>query len=77
MKILRARKCSATEMAERRPPNPTWNPDYMISRDERVLVTGCSGFIRTKVPRDNITSMPGYTPYAYLQSAGKRQWQPF
>jgi hypothetical protein len=76
MKRLRARKSSAVEMAERRPLNPTWDPDYMKSRDERVLVTGCRGFIRTKVPRDNITSMPGYMPCAYLQSAGKRQWQP-
>ena len=49
MKWLTASKSSVTEMAQRRPPNPTWNPDYMISRDERILVTGCSGFIGTKV----------------------------
>jgi dTDP-D-glucose 4,6-dehydratase len=33
-------------------------PDYMISQDERVLVTGCSGFVGTKVLRDNIFPRP-------------------
>ena len=36
-------------MTQRRPPNPTSNSDYIVSRDERILVTGSSGFIGTKV----------------------------
>ena len=50
MKWLKARKRSeATEMAEDRPINPTLNSDYIISRDERILITGCSGFIGSNV----------------------------
>ena len=36
-------------MAEDRPINPTLNSDYIISRDERILITGCSGFIGSNV----------------------------
>ena len=36
-------------MAEDRPINPTLNSDYIISRDERILVTGSNGFIGAKV----------------------------
>jgi nucleoside-diphosphate-sugar epimerase len=36
-------------MTQRRPPNPASNSDYIVSRDERILVTGSSGFIGTKV----------------------------
>ena len=50
MKWLKARKRSAaTEMAERRPPSPALNSDYIVSRDERILVTGSNGFIGAKV----------------------------
>ena len=49
MKWLTARKASATEMAERRPPSPALNSDYIVSRDERILVTGSNGFIGAKV----------------------------
>jgi len=41
MKWLKARKSSATEMAERRPPNPTWNPDYMLIRNLLISGSGC------------------------------------
>jgi nucleoside-diphosphate-sugar epimerase len=36
-------------MAERRPSNPALNSKYIVSRDERILVTGSSGFIGSKV----------------------------
>ena len=36
-------------MTQRRPPNPASNSDYIVSRDERILVTGSSGFIGSKV----------------------------
>ena len=36
-------------MVEDRPINPTLNSDYIISRDERILITGCSGFIGSNV----------------------------
>jgi nucleoside-diphosphate-sugar epimerase len=36
-------------MTQRRPPKPTLNSDYIVSRNERVLVTGSSGFIGTNV----------------------------
>jgi nucleoside-diphosphate-sugar epimerase len=49
MKCLKARKTSATEMTQRRPLNPASNADYIVSRDERILVTGSSGFIGTRV----------------------------
>ena len=49
MKWLKARKTSATEMVEDRPINPTLNSDYIVTRDERILVTGSSGFIGSKV----------------------------
>jgi nucleoside-diphosphate-sugar epimerase len=49
MKCLKARKTSATEMTQRRPPNPASNADYIVSRDERILVTGSSGFIGTRL----------------------------
>jgi nucleoside-diphosphate-sugar epimerase len=49
MKRLTARKASATKMTLRRPPAPTLNSDYIVSRDERILVTGSSGFIGSKV----------------------------
>jgi nucleoside-diphosphate-sugar epimerase len=49
MKWLTARKTSATKMTQRRPPDPTLNSDYIISRDERILITGCSGFIGSNV----------------------------
>src|SRR2546430_72584 len=45
MKWLKARKISTARMAEDRPINPALNSDYIISRDERILITGCSGFI--------------------------------
>ena len=32
-----------------RSANPTLNSDHIISRDERILVTGCSGFIGSNV----------------------------
>src|SRR5207247_8686961 len=49
MKCLKARKTSATKMTLRRPPDPTLNSDYIVSRGERILVTGSSGFIGSKV----------------------------
>jgi Nucleoside-diphosphate-sugar epimerases len=49
MKWLRARITSATEMVEDRPINPALNSEYIISRDERILVTGSNGFIGAKV----------------------------
>jgi nucleoside-diphosphate-sugar epimerase len=49
MKWLTAGKTPATEMAQPRPPNPALNSDYIVSRDERILVTGSNGFIGTKV----------------------------
>ena len=36
-------------MSHRRSPNQTLNSDYIISRNERILVTGSSGFIGVKV----------------------------
>jgi nucleoside-diphosphate-sugar epimerase len=44
-----ARKTSTTEMSQHHPPNQTWNSDYIVSRNERILVTGSGGFIGTKV----------------------------
>jgi len=49
MKRLTARKASATKMTLRRPPTPTLNSDYIVSRDKRILVTGSSGFIGSRV----------------------------
>ena len=49
MKRLKATKTSATEMTQRRPSRPTLNSDYIVSRNERILVTGSSGFIGTRV----------------------------
>jgi nucleoside-diphosphate-sugar epimerase len=49
MKWLTARITSASEMTQRRPPNPASNSEYIVSRDERILVTGSSGFIGNKV----------------------------
>jgi nucleoside-diphosphate-sugar epimerase len=36
-------------MSQRRPPNQTLNSDYIVSRNERILVTGSSGFIGSRV----------------------------
>jgi len=36
-------------MTQCRPANPTSNSDYIVSRNERILVTGSSGFIGAKV----------------------------
>jgi nucleoside-diphosphate-sugar epimerase len=36
-------------MTQRRPPNPASNSEYIVSRDERILVTESSGFIGAKV----------------------------
>jgi nucleoside-diphosphate-sugar epimerase len=49
MKWLTTRKASTTKMTLRRPPALTPNSDYIVSRDERILVTGSSGFIGSKV----------------------------
>ena len=49
MKCVKARVMSTTEMSQRRPPNQTLNSDYIVSRNERILVTGSSGFIGSKV----------------------------
>jgi nucleoside-diphosphate-sugar epimerase len=49
MKQLKARKTSAIELPKRLPANPALNSNYMRSRDERILVTGSSGFIGAKV----------------------------
>jgi nucleoside-diphosphate-sugar epimerase len=49
MKWLTARTTSASEMTQRRAPNPASNSDYIVSRDGRILVTGSSGFIGSKV----------------------------
>jgi len=49
MKCLTVRKASATKMTLRRPPAPTLNSDYIVSRDERILVTGPCGFIGSNV----------------------------
>lgn len=49
MKQLKARKTSAIELPKRLRPNPALNSNYMRSRDERILVTGSSGFIGAKV----------------------------
>jgi nucleoside-diphosphate-sugar epimerase len=49
MKWLKTRKTSATKMIERRPTNPALNSDYVVSRDERILITGSNGFIGAKV----------------------------
>jgi nucleoside-diphosphate-sugar epimerase len=49
MKGLKARITPATEMTQRHPPNPASNSDYIVSPGERILVTGSSGFIGSKV----------------------------
>jgi nucleoside-diphosphate-sugar epimerase len=49
MKWLTALKASDTKMTLRRPPALTMNSDYIVSCDERILVTGSNGFIGTKV----------------------------
>jgi nucleoside-diphosphate-sugar epimerase len=49
MKRLTARETPTTKMTLRRPPDPTLNSDYIVSRDERILVTGSGGFIGAKV----------------------------
>ena len=49
MKWLTAREISATEMRQRPPPTQTLNSDYIVSRNERILVTGSSGFIGSRV----------------------------
>jgi Nucleoside-diphosphate-sugar epimerases len=49
MKWLKARKTSATEMVEGHAPIPALNSDYIISRDERILITGSNGFIGSNV----------------------------
>ncbi len=49
MKWLKARKTSTTKMVEDCPINPALNSGYIISRDERILITGCSGFIGSNV----------------------------
>jgi nucleoside-diphosphate-sugar epimerase len=49
MICLKIRKTLANEVAERRPPNHALNSKYIVSRDERILVTGSSGFIGAKV----------------------------
>jgi nucleoside-diphosphate-sugar epimerase len=36
-------------MSQPRPPNQTLNSDYIASRNERILVSGSSGFIGSKV----------------------------
>ena len=36
-------------MTQRCPPNPALNSDYIVSRNERILITGSNGFIGTKV----------------------------
>jgi hypothetical protein len=48
MKWLKARKSSATEMVERRPPNPTWNPHEVTSGLRNHL----SGFARSEKSRE-------------------------
>jgi nucleoside-diphosphate-sugar epimerase len=42
-------KTSAIEMVQLHSFNPVLNSDYIVSRDERILVTGSSGFIGAKV----------------------------
>jgi nucleoside-diphosphate-sugar epimerase len=49
MKGLKARITPATEMTQCHPPNPASNSDYIVSPGERILVTGSSGFIGSKV----------------------------
>jgi nucleoside-diphosphate-sugar epimerase len=49
MKWLKGKKTSATEMTQDRSSNPALNSDYIASRNERILVTGSSGFIGAKV----------------------------
>jgi nucleoside-diphosphate-sugar epimerase len=49
MNLPKAGKTSATENGSALPPNPTLNSDYIVSREERILVTGSSGFIGAKV----------------------------
>lgn len=44
----KVRKTSAIEMSQHS-FNPVLNSDYIVSRDERILVTGSSGFIGAKV----------------------------
>jgi nucleoside-diphosphate-sugar epimerase len=36
-------------MTQDRSSNPTLNSDYIVSRDERILITGSNGFIGSKV----------------------------
>lgn len=48
MKCVKTRKTSTTEMSQRRSPSQTLNSDYIASRNERILVTGSSGFIGSK-----------------------------
>jgi nucleoside-diphosphate-sugar epimerase len=49
MTWLKATKTSAIEMVQLHSFNPVLNSDYIVSRDERILVTGSSGFIGAKV----------------------------
>jgi len=49
MKWLKTRTTSAIKMIEGRPTNPALNSDYIVSRDQRILITGSNGFIGTKV----------------------------
>lgn len=49
MTWLKATKTSAIEMVQPHSFNPVLNSDYIVSRDERILVTGSSGFIGAKV----------------------------
>ena len=50
MQWLKAGKISATEMVENHATaNWSLNSDYITSRDERILITGSSGFIGAKV----------------------------
>ena len=49
IKCLKARKTSRTEMSQHHSPNQTLNSDYIASRNERILVSGSSGFIGSKV----------------------------
>jgi len=46
---LKAKKIVATEMVDGRSVNSTLNSDHIVSRHERILVTGSGGFIGSKV----------------------------